>query len=199
MDFKTTNLFFSLLAFVANGVTIAALVAIVVSRRNRDTLPRLRDALGIGPRALAFAVAATCMLGSLVYQFSFDRVPCTWCWYQRIAMFPLVAILLVGLVLRDRRTGWYVLPFVVLGPLMSTYHWLLERGVFPEVGSCDPAVPCSAPPFREFGFVTLSYMAWSGFLAIGSLMLLDAVLHRGDVSDSSDVGSDVATDLEVTR
>jgi len=200
MDFKTTNLFFSLLALVANGVTVAALIAVVMAWRNGAVADRLRFTLGIGPRVLALAVAATCMFGSLLYQLHFDRIPCVWCWYQRIAMYPLVAILLVGLILRDRLTGWYVIPFVVIGPLMSTYHWLLERGVFPEVGSCDPTAPCAAPPFREFGFITLAYMAWSGFLAIGALMLLDAVIHRGaSIPESSDVEPDVAPDPEVLR
>ncbi|HEY7564885.1 MAG TPA: disulfide bond formation protein B, partial [Acidimicrobiia bacterium] len=45
----------------------------------------------LGDRAiwLAFAVAAVCTIGSLMYSELFHYIPCRLCWFQRIAMYPL--------------------------------------------------------------------------------------------------------------
>ena len=41
-------------------------------------------------------VVGTATLGSLFFSEVMQRTPCVLCWYQRIAMFPLVFILTVG-------------------------------------------------------------------------------------------------------
>ena len=51
--------------------------------------------------ALALLVALVATLGSLYYSEVRGFIPCTLCWYQRILMYPLVAILLVGLLRRS--------------------------------------------------------------------------------------------------
>src|SRR4051794_3718163 len=56
---------------------------------------RREASAAIGPSALllAFAVALVCTLGSLYLSEVAHFVPCKLCWYQRIAMYPLVPIL----------------------------------------------------------------------------------------------------------
>ena len=49
----------------------------------------------------AFAVASTAMLGSLYLSEIADFIPCTLCWYQRIAMYPLVPLLGIAAWRRD--------------------------------------------------------------------------------------------------
>lgn len=46
---------------------------------------------------LAFLLALTATLGALFIGEVMGQTPCTLCWYQRIAMFPLTAILGVAL------------------------------------------------------------------------------------------------------
>jgi disulfide bond formation protein DsbB len=46
---------------------------------------------------LALAPALTAMLGSLYYSEIAGFIPCTLCWYQRILMYPLTLIILVGI------------------------------------------------------------------------------------------------------
>ena len=53
------------------------------------------------------ALAAT--LGSLFFSEVSDFIPCRLCWFQRIAMYPLVIILLVGAIRRDRGAVYYAL------------------------------------------------------------------------------------------
>ena len=53
---------------------------------------------------LAWLVALTATLGALFLGEVMGVLPCVLCWYQRIAMFPLVIILAVGLMPFEERS-----------------------------------------------------------------------------------------------
>ncbi|HRE03070.1 MAG TPA: hypothetical protein PLV68_17355, partial [Ilumatobacteraceae bacterium] len=53
-----------------------------------------------------------------------------------------------------------------IGTVISLYHWLLERFPSLDTGACSSAVPCEFVWFEEFGFVTLPFMALTGFVTI---------------------------------
>jgi disulfide bond formation protein DsbB len=115
-----------------------------------------------------------CTLGSLYYSEIANFVPCRLCWYQRICMYPLAVILVVGLLRRDRLVRWYAAPFVIVGAPLSLYHWLVERvDFFAKSSACTLEAPCTVPWFEELGYVTLAFMALSGFLLIGTLLVTD--------------------------
>ncbi len=166
MDVEAAQVFFSLLALIAGGGAVVLAVARVAAR---SSAPAARVAGAVDEAALwlAFFVAATAMAGSLYFSEVADFIPCTLCWYQRIAMYPLAVILLVAAIRRDRAVRWYVGPVAAVGAVISTYHYLVEW--FPSLesgGVCAVSVPCTVPWFRQFGFVTLSLMALCGFVAI---------------------------------
>jgi Disulfide bond formation protein DsbB len=181
----TANKFFLVLTIVADvGVVVLAPVALSsLAARDRPGAGSVRAGLveWIGPqaRALAFVVAAMATAGSLYYSEVAHFVPCELCWYQRICMYPLSAILLVGLLRRDRAVRWYAAPFVIVGAPLSLYHWLVERvPAFADTSSCSVVAPCTTPYFEELGFVTLAFMAMSAFLLIGTLLLVDCAYDR---------------------
>jgi hypothetical protein len=190
------NTFFTILTLLANAaVVIAVVVALgaLVSRSARELAGRVVDAVGPSARTLAWLVAAVATAGSLYYSEIADFVPCRLCWFQRICMYPLAAILLVGVLLRDRRARWYAAPFVVVGAPLSLYHWLLERGVFAESSACSATVPCAVPWFEELGYVTLAFMAMSGFLLIGTLLVVDGIWDRRSSVAEDGLSPDEAT------
>jgi disulfide bond formation protein DsbB len=179
LDTDTVTTFFLVLTVAVDvlvvGVVVAALAAVLSpAARTRATalaVPVGRDALA---GALVVAVVGT--TGSLYYSLWAGYVPCELCWYQRILMYPLVVVLGVGLLRRDRGVRWTALPFVVLGTGVSTYHWLVER--VPSIAgttSCSAEASCAVPYFERLGFVTLAWMSLSGFLVIGALLVLDAL------------------------
>jgi len=121
-------------------------------------------------RWLAFAVAGTAMAASLYYSESVGFIPCEFCWYQRIAMYPLAVILLVAAITRDDRVAKYVVPIAAIGLALSVYHYQLQ--VFPDQGgACSSGVPCSARYVEEFGFISIPFMAGCAFLSILALQL----------------------------
>jgi disulfide bond formation protein DsbB len=169
------TLFLALLALVAQAGVLVALILwlgrrVPALRRAGDSL---RESVGPNALAIAFAVALVCTLGSLYLSEVAHYLPCKLCWYQRIAMYPLVPILLVALLRKDDRVAAYVVPLTVIGGLISAYHVLLER--FPQLegaASCDPDNPCSAILLERFGYLTIPTMALSGFALITVLVLV---------------------------
>lgn len=164
----------ALAAFVAIGIGVLAILAVVAPRGPLAPVAVLLDRRG---QALAMAVATASTAGSLWYSEVEEFVPCTYCWYQRIAMYPLVVVLGVGLLRRDRGAAFTALPLAVIGFGIAVYHYQLQ--LFPEQSSsCDLFAPCTQQWVDTFGFVSIPFMAGSGFFAIASLMLLSIVSDR---------------------
>ncbi len=176
MDYVSeANDVFTVLTLLANAaLLVLVLVGIgaLVGGRPRELARRVVAA--VGPRApvLALVVAAVTTAGSLYYSEIVGYIPCELCWYQRICMYPLVAVLAVGVVRKDRAVVWYAAPLVVVGAPISLYHWLVERvPSLAESSSCSVFSPCSIPFFEELGYITLAFMALSSFLLIGALLV----------------------------
>ena len=165
--------FFALLALVA----LIGAVFLTTSGRRQAVVE------AIGPQALTLAwlVAATSTLGSLFLSEVAGFTPCSLCWVQRGFMYPLAVVLLIPAV-RSHWLRW--LPWWALtGASVSAYHYLEQH--LPGLAGgdfCDPAVPCSTIWVDEFGFVTIPFMALSGFLAISTLLW---VHRRGHVNRSN--------------
>ena len=127
---------------------------------------------------LAAAVATTAMAGSLYYSESAGFIPCELCWYQRIAMYPLVPILVIAALRRELLTV-YVVVIAGIGAAISAYHYQLQ--LFPDQAStCSIDTPCTTQYVDVFGFVSIPFMAGCGFLAIIALAL---TAHLGGSHD----------------
>lgn len=127
----------------------------------------------VRPHALwwAFSVASASMLGSLYFSEVAHYVPCKLCWYQRIAMYSLAIVLLVAALRRDRSVVPYAVVLASVGAVVSTYHYLVEWFPTLETNVCSVDVPCTTVWFRSFGFVTLAFMALTGFIAVITVLI----------------------------
>ncbi|MFN8022595.1 MAG: disulfide bond formation protein B [Acidimicrobiales bacterium] len=186
MSLSAAERFFSLLALVA-AVLAVLIVVLRLVPAGRPWLGHLAPA----KRWLAFAIAATAMVGSLYFSESQHFEPCKLCWYQRIAMYSTAIVLLQAAIRRDRSVRWYVVSLTGLGACVSIYHYLLEWYPQLETSVCSLTVPCTAIWYREFGFVTLSFSALCGFAAILALMIFvpddDPSLALTDSLEDTDV------------
>jgi len=126
----------------------------------------------------AWIVATIATLGSLFLSDVMMCQPCVLCWYQRIAMYPLIAIFLVGMLPFDKSVLRYATPFVLIGWLLSVYHNLLQYNVIPESASpCVKGVPCSTKYIDVFGIFTIPMLSFIAFSIIA--VLLYAIKKRG--------------------
>lgn len=165
MSREAVQLFCALLALVALGGAV-----LLVGARFVRSAGSVLEAVADARVWLAWLVAAASMAGSLYFSEVAHFPPCEYCWYQRICMYPLALILLVAALRRDRRIGWYAVPLAGIGALISSYHYLIEWHPNLQAGSCDATVSCSIVWFREFGFISLPFMALCGFLAVIALL-----------------------------
>lgn len=159
-----------LLTSVLALVAAVGAVLLIVARLLAPRLPiaaRLGAAVVARRAPLTFAIGAVSMFGSLYFSEVADYVPCRLCWFQRIAMYPIALVALIALLRRDRGARWYLVPMAAIGAAISTYHYLIERGVLNDSESCALFGPsCADVWFEEFGFVTLAFMALAGFVAV---------------------------------
>lgn len=117
------------------------------------------------------AMAAT--LASLFFSEVMGLIPCVLCWFQRICIFPLAIILLLGLFPLDRNVIKYALPFAIIGLIFTIYHLLLFYGFIPEnLQPCAQGVPCNDASMILFGFLPIPWLSLAAFSAICLLLLL---------------------------
>lgn len=132
---------------------------------------------------LALVVALVATLGSLYFSEVNGYVPCALCWYQRILMYPLVGILIIGLLRMDLNLPYYVLPFTLFGQGIATYHYLLQKTTLlgaPTV--CRAGVSCITAYINWYGFITIPFLSMTAFFII-TILALVAVTSGEPVSD----------------
>ena len=120
-----------------------------------------------------WVLATVGTLGSLFFSEVMGLKPCVLCWYQRIFMYPLVVILLVGMYPLDKRVVRYALPLAVIGWLFAVYHYLLYSGFIPEgLAPCDQDNSCKEADLEMFGFITIPMLSILSYTAIIVLLVM---------------------------
>ena len=126
--------------------------------------------------AILFAswlLVATATLGSLFFSEVMELPPCSLCWAQRVFMFPLAIILLVGLLPFDPGVVRYALPLAAIGGLIALYHLLLQVGVIPESAApCRQGISCSEAQLQVLGFLSIPMLSLLVFGSVTGLLWL---------------------------
>lgn len=129
-----------------------------------DTLhPRAQTAL-----LLAFLVALAATLGALFIGEVLGRMPCTLCWYQRIAMFPLVVILGVAMLRDDASVRFPAVLLALAGLAVAIWHSGLYAGIIPKaIAPCTKDGPsCTDAAAQTVLGLPLPYLSLLAFAAI---------------------------------
>lgn len=122
---------------------------------------------------LAFLVSLVATLGSLFFSEIMNFIPCSLCWYQRIFMYPLVAIFLINILYPDDNVFKYAFPITFIGWLISFYHNLLMFKIIPEkLSPCVQGIPCSVDYLNWFGFITIPLLSFFSYTTILILMIV---------------------------
>ena len=178
MDPQTPDLVADVLGVLAvAGVAAAAVLLLGLA------VPTLRSRL-IGPlvgsgTTLAAGVAVIATGGSLWFSEAAGFPPCELCWYQRIAMYPLVVVLAVAV--RTRERSALLIAQLLAGAGLAVNAWHLYIETFPDSGggSCDPTNPCTLRWVEGLGFWTIPRLATVCFVLILLLTTIDRRTIRG--------------------
>ena len=174
-------------ATIVTTLAVLALVAVALAAVLGTALVtaggqgRLRDMMDGNERHVvgwAWGISLIAMSGSLYLSEIAHLLPCSLCWYQRIAMYPLVLVLGVGLLRGDLGVWRFAMPLPVVGFLIAAYHVTIQWMPNLDVGTCSTGAPCTGRYVSVFGFISIPTMAGAAFLLIVALLLLVRTLER---------------------
>lgn len=122
----------------------------------------------------AWLVAFVATIGSLYFSEVLGIQPCILCWYQRILIYPLVIIIAVGIIRKDTKIYYYVLPMSLIGLAIALFHYLLAMKVVPEgQGVCSVLdISCAIQQIEWLGFINIPFLSLCAFALITILMLV---------------------------
>jgi disulfide bond formation protein DsbB len=119
----------------------------------------------------AWVLVTIATLGSLFFSEVMGVPVCALCWYQRIAMYPLVLVLAIGLLPYDPGVLRYASALTLAGWLTATYHVLLVAGIIPASAQpCVQGIPCSETHVSLLGFLNIPTLSLLTFTALGVLL-----------------------------
>ena len=169
---EALNKIFSVLSIFSIAFSLIIIFIFMIKGTKNNFLLNIKNFINNYHILLAWTIASLASIGSLFYSEISGFVPCTYCWYERIAMYPLVLILGVGIYLKSKDSWLYGLPLSIIGLIITIYHYQLQ--IFPDQSSpsCSTEVSCTGTWIMEFGFVTMPFMALSTFLLISVLLLI---------------------------
>jgi disulfide bond formation protein DsbB len=156
-------------------IALGLVIGVLALAGIRGPLERLRDLLWGYELWGAFIVASIATGGSLFFSQIAHFVPCEFCWFQRVLMYPLSILTLLIAGRGDNRAARYLLPLPVVGAGTSVYHLLIENHVIKEPQACTASGGCTVKWINEFGYMTIPTLALTAFLLlIGFLVLASA-------------------------
>lgn len=118
-------------------------------------------------------IAMAALFGSLFFSEVMGLKPCVLCWWQRIFIYPLAVLFLVGLFSVDRSVVRYTLPLAIIGLMFAVYHYLLYSGFIPEgLQPCGEELSCARINLEIMGFITIPMLSIFAYSAIIILLLI---------------------------
>lgn len=136
------------------------------------------------PVFAVWLVSLLATLGSLFFSEVMLLPPCVLCWYQRIAIYPVVVISSVGLLARDRRVASYLWPFVLAGLAVAVYHNLLYYDLIPQaITPCAKGVSCTDRQLDWLGFISIPLLSLFAFVVMAGCLALFRTRLKGSLRE----------------
>lgn len=182
MDFvNTVSTFLYLGTFILGLSSIIILIFYLFDKPNffKRFNGLFKDLFGTYGLIFTFLIALISVIGSLFYSEIAKFPVCTFCWYERVFMYPLFLILSLGILTKDKG-GFikYVFLLSWTGFLISIYHYFVQvKHIFIIKGStCSSAgVSCGSTYVLGLGFISIPLMA---VVAFGSIILILSLRRR---------------------
>lgn len=166
---------------LVSGIAVVLLIldSILTAAGAKKKIFGVWDFLGKHALWFGLAISLVSMLGSLYYSDILKYAPCVLCWYQRILMYPQVALFAVALWKKEPFRVWtYSAVLSVVGLLIAGFHYYIQIANNPIVTlPCDAlgySVSCTESFAPIFGYITIPMMALTGFV----MLILLGVLGR---------------------
>ena len=99
--------------------------------------------------------------------------PCSLCWYQRIALFPLALLLGIAAYRNDAGIIASALPLALFG-LAAVLFQILEAHfpILQKAGVCNFGETCAQSALTLFGFLDFPILSAAGFILIAAFLFV---------------------------
>ena len=101
---EALNKIFSILAIVSISISAIIFITYLFSKlfsAKLSIISNFNKLIYDNSVVFSWAIATLATIGSLFYSEVSGFIPCTFCWYERIAMYPLVLILGIGILKKN--------------------------------------------------------------------------------------------------
>lgn len=124
---------------------------------------------------IAWLIALVATVATVLIDITLHWPVCTLCWYQRIAIYPLVILLGIATYRDDQKIIIYALPFLIAGALLSLYQYL-EQMIpgFAPLEVCTLTTPCNNIHFLWWGFVTLPFLSFVACIVMIVMLIFNS-------------------------
>ena len=114
-----------------------------------------------------WGIALLSMIVSLIFSEFLKLPPCSLCWYQRIFMYSLVFVIPTGILIQDRKLGYYTAVLSCAGGLIALYHNLIYFDFINEgFKVCTAELSCKSKQLQVLGFLSIPTMSLVAFTII---------------------------------
>lgn len=163
LDLATTNILVSYGTVFLNFLSVLLVGAIAYPSLIPTFAKKVHGRFGLW---IAFGFSLVATLLTLYYSEILNVVPCSYCWLQRVFLYPQVVLFGIAALLKDRSITIYSIFLSLIGALIALYHHYLQMGGahFLPCPANGNAIDCATPTFVTWGFVTFPYMSFSLFL-----------------------------------
>ncbi len=121
----------------------------------------------------AWLVALAASLGALFIGEVLGQTPCLLCWYQRVAMFPLVMILGIACLRGDAGAIPYAASLATTGGLVALWHTGLYFELIPrQIEPCGQGPSCTSSAMTILGGLPIPALSAAAFVAIAAFLIL---------------------------
>ncbi len=172
MSFETVhyiNMFLGAGAILLQFLSVIALLFLVFRVKENPYLNFIKDNF----LALGFFISFSAVITSFFYSDILNYVPCIYCWWDRVLIFPQAVIFGIAWFKRDGNAFLYSFVLTLLGLAKSIQHlnlYYYGEGDAP----CDASgVSCVQRLVSEYGgYISIPMLAFTGFFAILTILLV---------------------------
>lgn len=173
MTIEFFNLFIGSLGILAIIFIILMLISLIL--KNSDIAKSIQKFTKNHALKLIALFTLAPIMGSLTYSEYFGLTPCKLCWYQRIFMYPMFILALVGIRIKDTNTTKYTITLASLGSFISIYQLYLQffASGYDNCAVVGQNASCSKIWVKVFDFMTIPSMALICFITVILISYID--------------------------
>ena len=145
------------------AVNIIILIAYFTSNKFKNFISGFSYQFWVGLSALLLLGG---IVGANIYDVVYGDAPCLFCWYQRIAIYPMFIIAVVEMIKKTRAAHVFMSVLATATVLLAGYHYSyhFRRYVLDQALSmpCSPnplVAGCEQAKVVSFGFATMPMMS----------------------------------------